>query len=213
MMSKLSLTVNWLSPASGFYLAAAHALADESAAESTGEAAPSPHIHLWALICFADFRDGEFSDCGTNAYVSAEGPIPQIHHGDLDDDGQINLVLVNTHPQVEKLDATIYWGNGRDFDDTRTAAIPNDGAQWIAAADVNVDGQMDAVVPKCTNGTWSMMDSAVYYGGIDELGNRPENSTAWGFTRMRRFRTYELVLGIGLGSENNEMLDLLTRKQ
>jgi hypothetical protein len=110
-------------------------------------------------------------------YVSAAGKIELINRWDFNNDGYIDLVFANSHPQAEKLDADIYWGDGKDFDGMRSTAVPNAGAQWTVAADVDGDGRMDAVIPSYNNGTWSKMDSAVYYGGKE--APHPPTTRPW----------------------------------
>lgn len=128
---------------------------------------------VWKLTTFEDFRKGTFGDGGTNMYISALGRVELVNRWDLNHDGFIDLVFANSHPHVEKLDASIYWGNGKDFDGSRMSYVPNEGAQWTVAADLDQDGQIDAVIPNYTNGTWSKMDSAIYYGGA------PVADAAW----------------------------------
>ena len=53
---------------------------------------------MWTQDRFDDFRLGRFGDAGTNAYVSHRH-IQQIHKQDLNRDGNIDLVFVNSHPQ------------------------------------------------------------------------------------------------------------------
>src|SRR5262249_46325909 len=103
--------------------------------------------HVWTQSTHADFVKGHFGDGGANTYVSARGHIQTINRWDLNDDGEIDLVFANSHPQCEKLDAALYWGNGKDFSDQRVAMIPNEGAQHFQAADLDGDGKMDLVVP------------------------------------------------------------------
>ena len=135
---------------------------------------------VWMENSFEDFIDGRFGDGGANTYVSKRGRIQLINSWDLNRDGYLDLVFSNTHPHREKLDAVIYWGNSRDFDISRSSQIPNNGAQRSTATDLNQDGRMDLVVANYTNGTWDGMDSYVYYGGIEELEAR-EDDTDWGF--------------------------------
>src|SRR5581483_5318803 len=122
-------------------------------------------MHAWRDEGFSAFRKGTFGDGGANTYVSRSGHIQTINRFDLNGDGFFDLVLNNTHGLVEKLDARIFWGNGRDFDTRRSSPVPNNGAQWTAAGDLNGDGKTDLVVANYQNGTWDGMDSAVYWGG------------------------------------------------
>ncbi|HWB55247.1 MAG TPA: VCBS repeat-containing protein, partial [Tepidisphaeraceae bacterium] len=135
---------------------------------------------VWTVQGLADFSKGQLTDGGANSYISAGGCVEQIHRWDLNNDGFIDLVFANSHPQAEKIDAKIYWGDGHDFDRSRSTAIPNDGSQWTIAADLNNDGQLDAVIPNYTNGTWSKIDSFVYFGGAKDLASRPAHSAEWG---------------------------------
>ncbi|MBI4606497.1 MAG: VCBS repeat-containing protein [Planctomycetes bacterium] len=134
----------------------------------------------WTQAGFADFSRGRFGDGGSNTYVSASGKVQLVNRFDLNDDGFIDLVFANSHPQAERLDAAIYWGNGKDFDASRMTLVPNEGAQWTVAADLNGDGKTDAIVPSYANGTWSKMPSAIYYGDPQEVKRRDPSSTQWG---------------------------------
>ena len=120
---------------------------------------------VWRENSFQDFVTGKLGDGGANTYVSARGSIQIVNRWDLDNDGSLDLVFANTHFHREKLDSAIYWGNGSDFDGRRMTAVPNDGAQHAAAADLNGDGRIDAVLANYTNGTWDGMESFVYFGG------------------------------------------------
>lgn len=117
---------------------------------------------VWTQSTFDEFRKGRFEDAGANTYVSRSGRVQLINRWDLNGDGNLDIVFANSHSHAEKLDATIYWGNGRDFDDRRTSALPNDGAQHTVAADLNGDGRREFVIPNYANGTWDGMDSFVY---------------------------------------------------
>jgi len=147
-----------------------------------GDTAPVEEsaAHCWNQAGFADFSRGRFGDGGVNTYVSASGKVQLVNRFDLNNDGFIDLVFANSHPQGERLDAAIYWGNGKDFDASRMTLVPNEGAQWTVAADLNGDGKTDAIVPSYANGTWSKMPSAVYYGDPREVEQRDPSSTQWG---------------------------------
>jgi hypothetical protein len=120
--------------------------------------------NVWTQSSHAEFAKGRFGDAGANTYVSARGRIQVVNRWDLNTDGEIDLVFANSHPQAEKLDSVIYWGNGKDFSDKNRSFVPNEGSQNCAAADLNGDGKTDLVVANYANGTWSKMPSFVYYG-------------------------------------------------
>jgi hypothetical protein len=138
---------------------------------------------VWTQASHAEFSKGKFGDSGANIYVSAKGRIQTINRWDLNDDGEIDLVFANSHMQCEKLDAAIYWGNGKDFSDQRISMIPNEGAQHFCATDLDGDGRMDLVVPNYANGTWTKMPSAVYYGAG---GANTGPGEAWNITPFAR---------------------------
>lgn len=124
---------------------------------------------VWTQSSFEDFRQGRFEDGGANAYVSHRGRVQLINRWDLNGDGYLDMVFSNSHSHSEKLDAVIYWGNGRDFDNMRASPLPNNGSQRTEAADLNDDGTLDLVIPNYSNGTWDGMDSYVYFGEWAEL--------------------------------------------
>ena len=126
--------------------------------QAAGRAAPE---RVWTNASFEDFRQGEFEDHGANTYVSKRGRVQLINRWDLNNDGYLDIVFSNTHSHAEKVDATIFWGNGRDFDNMRATPLPNDGAQHTTLADLDKDGVSEFIVSNYSNGTWDGMDSYV----------------------------------------------------
>ncbi len=126
----------------------------------------------WRESTFEDFVDGTFDDAGANMYVSRKGRIQTINRWDVNGDGNIDILCANSHPLVEMLDMSIYWGDGKDFSIRNHSYIPADGPMWVAADDLNGDGEMDLVVANYSNGTWTEMDSFVYYGGLKDRNYR-----------------------------------------
>ncbi len=120
---------------------------------------------VWRQASFADFSQGTFDDAGANAYVSAAGRIQTVNRWDFNGDGYVDILCPNSHPLLEGLDMSIYWGDGKDFSIARHSFVPADGPMWVTAGDLNGDGRTDLVVPNYSNGTWTKMDSAVYWGG------------------------------------------------
>ncbi|MFC2135606.1 FG-GAP repeat domain-containing protein [Bacteroidota bacterium] len=134
--------------------------------------------NVWHENSFEDFADGTFSDAGANMYVSHNGRIQTINRWDVNNDGNVDILCVNSHPLVEMLDMSIYWGNGKDFSIQNHSYIPANGPMWVTADDLNNDGEMDLVVANYSNGTWTEMESFVYYGGLDK--NAKLKDGEWG---------------------------------
>jgi hypothetical protein len=139
-----------------------------------------PAQEVWKESTFQDFRDGIFDDAGANMYVSHNGRIQTINRWDVNNDGNIDILFANSHPLVEMLDMSIYWGNGKDFSIKNHSYVPANGPMWVAADDLNNDGEMDLVVANYSNGTWTSMDSYVYYGGLKDK-NYQAQKEEWAF--------------------------------
>jgi hypothetical protein len=121
---------------------------------------------VWKQNSYNDFVNGKFSDAGANMYVSHNGRIQAINRWDVNNDGNVEILSVNSHPLVEMLDMSIYWGNGKDFSIKNHSYIPANGPMWVTPDDLNNDGHVDLVVTNYSNGTWTGMESFVYYGGL-----------------------------------------------
>ena len=118
----------------------------------------------WREASFEDFADGRFSDGGANTYVSVAGRVQIVNRWDFNGDGFIDILCANSHPLLEMLDMSVYWGNGHDYSIQRHGYVPANGPMWVSAGDFNRDGKIDLAVANYSNGTWTSMDSAVYWG-------------------------------------------------
>ena len=105
---------------------------------------------IWRESRFEDFIDGTFDDAGANMYVSAKGNIQTINRWDVNDDGNIDILCVNSHPLVEMLDMSIYWGNGKDFSIQNHSYIPANGPMWVALL-------VGAVTSVCRGTLWCFL--------------------------------------------------------
>jgi len=137
----------------------------------------------WIEDSFSDFADGSFSDSGANMYVSANGRIQTVNRWDYNGDGYIDILCPNSHPLLEMLDMSIYWGNGRDFSIERHSHVPADGPMKVAPDDFNLDGKIDLAVANFSNGTWTSMDSAIYWG--DPGPDSDSNTSLWSSHRFK----------------------------
>jgi hypothetical protein len=135
---------------------------------------------LWHEHTFADFSDGSFDDAGANMYVSAKGRVQMINRWDVNGDNNIDILCVNSHPLVEMLDLSVYWGNGKDYSIRNHSYIPANGPMWVTPGDLNKDGRLDLVVANYSNGTWTEMESFIYYNGVEKTdkGNTKDD---WNF--------------------------------
>src|SRR5205823_3274957 len=70
----------------------------------------------WTQNSFEAFREGTFTDAGSNAYVSAKGRIQIISRWDLNNDGFLDVIMPAGHGQTEKEDTYLYLNNGGDID-------------------------------------------------------------------------------------------------
>jgi hypothetical protein len=129
---------------------------------------------------FDCFRQGRFEDGGSNLYVSKRGTLQTIHRTDLNNDGNIDIVIPNGHGYIERGPTWIYKPN-RDSDPAtwNRRQLPNDSGWMSRVVDVDGDGYLDLVVVNGENGVTSELPSYVYWGGPQGLtGERTELPTA-----------------------------------
>ena len=120
---------------------------------------------------FDAFSAGRFDDAGSNLYVNAHGEIERIHRTDLNGDGWPDVVVPNTHGNLERGPTRIFRAQGAPgpgaawtFTD-----LPNDSGWLSRVVDVDGDGWPDLVVVNGENGVTSELPSYVYWGGPSGL--------------------------------------------
>jgi hypothetical protein len=133
-------------------------------AAGAGSRARSTGAREWRTASFLDFAEGSCADGGANTYVAADGTVRLINLWDLDNDGNLDLVLAATHDNNEKLPLTVYWQKD-GFSAERKSELPTEGAKAVAIADCNRDGRADLVVANNFDGTRTELNSYVYWNG------------------------------------------------
>jgi len=131
---------------------------------SSRSEADKPAEKVWSTSNFLDFADGSFSDGGVNTYVTADGTVRLINQWDLDNDGNIDVVLPNDHNHNDRVDLFIYPGKKGRFDANLWKQLPTDGGQAVAIVDLNLDGHLELVVANDSNATTTDLDSYIYWG-------------------------------------------------
>ena len=130
-------------------------------------AAPMRAAEEWTEDSFEAFRDGTFTDAGSNAYVSASGRIQIINRWDLNNDGHLDIIMPAGHGQTEKEDTYVYLNNGGDIDGRLLIRVPANGSMDGIVRDFNQDGINDLAVCNGDNGLHQRTHSYVYYGTRD----------------------------------------------
>lgn len=72
----------------------------------------------WVQRSFDDFAQGWFEDAGSNLYVNAHGIVEMIHRTDVNNDGYVDIILLNVHGNTERGPTWIYTqseGEGKNW--------------------------------------------------------------------------------------------------
>ena len=124
---------------------------------------------VWREKGFDDFTDGTFGNGGQNIYVSRSGRLQRIHHFDVNRDGYVDLLFVNSQDMGERPPVYVI------SDPLGKAAIkelPTLGAYAAAVGDINGDGYDDLVICNQCNGTHSDITAYIYYGSPEGFSER-----------------------------------------
>jgi len=98
---------------------------------------------LWIEDSFEDFSDGSLDASGQNLYVSHDGSVRSIARFDLNDDGWIDLLYMNTHDMTTNAPPVLVEvGSDRSIS---TSPLAFSGAMQVNVEDLNKDGYDDFV--------------------------------------------------------------------
>ncbi len=128
---------------------------------------------IWEENSFEDFRDGKFTDAGSNCYVSAKGRMQMITKWDFNNDGFLDIFLPGSQTHTEKENIFIYLNNGEDIDARSRIELPAAGASDGLIADFNKDGYNDLAVVHYSDSHFKRVAVWIYIGS--ENGYSVEN--------------------------------------
>lgn len=123
----------------------------------------------WTQRGFDDFIQGEFGNGGHNIYVSRAGVLQRIHRFDVNGDGYVDLLFVNSQDMNER--PPVYVVND-PLGEARVTELTTLGAYAGAVGDLNGDGYDDLVLAHQCNGTHTDISAYIYYGSDEGLSER-----------------------------------------
>jgi hypothetical protein len=123
----------------------------------------------WIQRGFDDFSDGTFGNAGQNLYVSRAGVLQRIHHFDINRDGYVDLLFVNSQDNNERPPAFVY---SDVLGTPKLTELPCDGARAAAVGDLNGNGYDDLVIGMDENGIHRDLNAYVYFGSPQGLSER-----------------------------------------
>ena len=121
----------------------------------------------WIENSFEDFIDGNFTDAGSNSYVSKSGRIQIINRWDFNDDGFLDILLPAGHGHTEKENLYIYLNNGVDIDGRSRIELTGGGSRDGQVVDLNKDGYNDLVIANAADSHFSRVNSWIWYGSAE----------------------------------------------
>ena len=137
---------------------------------------------------FADFRDGEFLDAGSNLYVSARGRVQMINRWDLNGDGFLDILMPVGHGHTEKENTIIYLNDSGQIDGRSRIDLPGNGSRDGLVLDLNRDGFNDLVVANGADSHYHNVDSWIFWGTAEGYSARMR-------TELPSFRATSVAAG------------------
>jgi len=136
----------------------------------------------WVEKSFEDFRDGSFTDAGSNAYISAKGRMQIITKWDFNNDSFLDIFLPGSQTHTEKENIFIYLNNGHDIDASSRIELPAAGASDGLIADFNKDGYNELAVVHYSDSHFKRVPAWIYIGSDNgyTVENRIELPSASG---------------------------------
>jgi hypothetical protein len=122
----------------------------------------------------AGYSDSDLTELPTTGPVSVDS-------GDFNGDGYADLAFGSYYAGgTYSSSATIYYGDGSDFDSTVTDSLTSTGTWEVQAADLDNDGYDDLVLPTYYDGSSYSGSSYIYYGDSTGIGGTPDTLSTSG---------------------------------
>ena len=120
---------------------------------------------VWVHRGFGKFSRGQFGNGGANIYVNANGAIEMINSYDVNNDSYVDLVLANSHDQIERGPTLVYTPDQGQGINWKKKTLSADSGWMSRAVDIDNDGYTDLVTVNSYNGVTSELNSYIYWGG------------------------------------------------
>ena len=150
-----------------------------------------------AHTSFEDFAAGRVADGGSNLYVARSGQLEMIYRWDLNNDGYLDVLVIQDHNPLENTDALVYWGKKGGPEsilpplpdqqpltrllrqikirDSGVTRLPSDGGGRSLVADLNGDDYPEIVFCNFIHNYSVHMMGLLYWGS--ENGYRRDRRT------------------------------------
>lgn len=128
-----------------------------------------PSTKYWIQKGHDDFIKGTFGNGGQNIYVSKAGILQRIFRFDVNNDGYVDLLFVNSQDMGERPPVYVV---SNPLENPEVKELPTLGAYAAAIGDINGDGYDDLVICNQCNGTHSDITAYIYYGSPEGFSER-----------------------------------------
>ncbi len=133
---------------------------------------------------FTDFNKGTLSEGGAKIYVSAKGQVELVDRLDVDNNGYLDLVMVNHVDNIKgvnkhDINSYVYKSSALGLLAIKED-LPTNGASGAVLADLNSDGWPDAFFSNKHEDQPKVLNSYIYYGSSVGVGAKLANvPTCW----------------------------------
>ncbi len=124
---------------------------------------------VWREEGYEDFADGTFGNGGQNLYVSRRGVLQRIFHFDVNRNGHVDLLFVNSQDMNERPPVEVCTDV---YGTCSRLELPTQSAYAGALGDLTGDGYDDLVVAHQHDGAHQDLPAYIYWGSPEGLTER-----------------------------------------